>query len=820
MIEKIINWKLTRISNNEQFDAQVPGDITIDLFNAGKIVNPYVGMNHVQNRWVAREDFTYSAKFNLSQQQFDTESINIVFEGVDLFSDIYVNETLVGTTKNMFLKYEFDIKPYVNVGENSVKVAMHSTLNYMENIDTRDFFGVFNVQRLFIRKAQCHFGWDWAPDMPGYGIWGDVYLDIGNKCKISDVSYVAHNSGEVTLFSELNYNVRSRVDMHGNEIVGSCTKNANDYLLFMLENKPNSNEYTTKKIQVCGKKNFACFSVDDVQLWWPIGYGEQNMYRYKVELYRNEMLVDTKIGKLAFREVKLVEKPKADNLLGYEFYVNQKKVFVKGSNWVPIECFTGTVKDEKYRALIDKAQMQNINMLRVWGGGIYEKDIFYNLCDEKGILVWQDMMFACGDIPEDDADWVDNATKEIEYQVKRLRNHPSIVYWCGGNEKTGSYGLQISHGDYFVNYVVRGIVNHLDGTRPYAQQSPVSRTDVGNDLTSGESHFNSFERSLSDGILNYRKFICEKTPTFVSECAILGPCSVQSTKKIFPKDKLWPMNEVWVDRLMDNKYAAVIMCFAEREMYYVTTMYGKPTSLDDFVTKGMTVHAEMMRAEVEMARKNKSVTSGILNWMFSDIWPTCTWSIVDYYGEPKQVYYQLKRSYRPTLFSFVENADGTTSLFGVTDINDFDGKITFGVKEFDGTILWSNEQQVSISTNEVFTATVSTEKIDTANCFYFVHYCVDGNKISCVYSPDFWHRAKFESDYTYNINKVSSNKVELTVKANKFVKGLFVSLDNNCNYIYSDNYVDIEAGESVVITITAPNSIDETKISVSDFAKQ
>ena len=817
--QKLTNFNLIRNKTGEIFPSEVPGDITVDLYRAGVIKNPYFGFNHKDIGWIVKEDFDYISEFNVNDEIAKSESVRLVFDGIDLFSDVYLNGVFLGHTENMFLRYEFEVKNLLVEGVNTLKVCMKSTTNYMDNIDCKDYFGVFNVPRLFIRKAQCHFGWDWAPDICGFGIWGDVYLLGGSALRINDINVVADMDGNVSLFSELNYNVRDLRDNFGVIKHGFAVENRGDILKYYVSEEPFGKVYREVDVSVSGRKNFANFKFDNAKLWWPLGYGEHPLYNYKVQLIRDGKLIDEKCGRFAFRSVELEEKPRDYTSFNYCLKINGERIFVKGSNWVPIECFTGTVGDEKYRRLIDLAKDGNYNMLRVWGGGIYEKDIFYNLCDEFGIMVWQDVMLACGDIPEEDSAWVKNTVKEVDYQIRRLRNHPSIVYWCGGNEKTGSCGLQISKGDFFVDYTLQGLVRHLDKSRPFARQSPCSFTDVGNDWESGESHYNSFERSLTDGVLNYRTLVSEKIVPFLSECAIMGPNSIETNKKIYPEDKLWPINELWSDRLMDNPYAAVVMDFAHRQLYYIKEMFGEAKSLEEFTAKGMTVHAEMLRSEIEFARSNKGKTWGILNWMFSDIWPSGTWSVVDYFCEPKQAYYQMKRSYSPLLVSFTQNHDGETELIAVNDrLSRFSGKIIFGEKSFDGKIVYESELSVNIESNSIFKTMVNCS--NSFNTYLFAYYTDNNERKKTLYSPNFWREYKFTSNYSYRFEKVAADKARIVFKANEFAKGIFVSFKDNYNYTYSDNYIDLEKGDEKSIIVSSLNgSIVKEGMLITDFAE-
>ncbi len=817
------NWRLINAERKIDVAATVPGDVTADLYRANFIDDPYYGLNHKKIGWILQGDFTYETRFDIDDDLLHSEEVLLEFDGIDTFADIYLNGEHLAYTENMFLKYTFSVKGLLQEKDNVVKVCMRSTAKKMEEIDDKGYFGTFNTKRLFIRKAQCHFGWDWAPDLPGYGIYGGVRIKGVSASRINDVQYKAQNDGNVTFIATLNYNIRPWIDMNGNVISNIKTGGENDVLRYLLAKEPNKaldeTECSIADIKVVGARNFVNLKVENAQLWWPSGYGEQPLYAYKVQLVREGKVLSEKSGRLAFREVELVQKPTSLTTIGYQFKINDKEIFVKGSNWVPMECFTGLAKDEKYKRLIDIAKNGNMNMLRVWGGGVYEKDYFYDYCDETGMMVWQDFMFACADIPEDDAGFVENVKKELNYQIKRLRNHPSIVYWCGVNEKTGSYGLQISHGDFLTEIVFRGIVEHLDGTRPFSPQSPYSIGDIGNEIATGESHVCSFEPCLEKGVELYREILSDGVPSFVSECAIMGPCTLENLKKIFPEDKLWPMNEYWDDRLMDNPYAAVLMTFAKRQKLYAEKMYGDCKGVEDFICKGMTVHAETLRAEAEYARANKGKTWGFLNWMYSDIWPSGTWSIVDYYCEPKQVYYQLKRSYASVYATFVYGRDKKNALVIVNDgLVEKEVRYTYALKDFSGKVIWQCSGKTTVTNTDVFKEVI-TQSIGDEKTYLSVRYTVDGVEKTTVYSPVMWRGSQFKNEYEYTVEK-KDDTLLVTVTAKTFVKGVILRLSNNCAYDYSDNYFDLEAGERKTVTIYGTGSVNPDELIVTDFKKE
>ncbi len=814
------NWRVEH--DGKRLPAAVPGDVTLDLWHNGVVKNPYFGINHKELHWIINSDFTYETTFDLSDEIYDSEEITLTFDSIDTFADIYVNGKLLGHTEDMFLQYVFSIKELAKKQGNVLTVKLLSTGQVMDKIDDKGYFGTFNVKRLFIRKAQCHFGWDWAPDMPGYGICGDVYVQGVRKNRMKDSHYRAYNDGSVSLFAELTYTVRPQVDFNGKTIRESSPECREDILRYTLAKNPNEGlteeNSLVQTVKVTGKKNFCNFRVENPQLWYPIGYGEHPTYAYKIELIREGEVIDERAGKLAFREIKLNQQPYDESRMEYKLQINGKDIFVKGSNWIPAECFIGCIKDEKYERLISQAVEANYNMLRVWGGGIYEKDVFYDICDEKGIMVWQDLMFACADIPEDDPHFVELTRKEIEYQICRLRNHPSIVYWCGGNEKTGSYGLQICRGDYFVDVILRGLVAHFDDSRPYARQSPCSLTDVGNDRTSGESHAGSFESSLGTGIAEYRNNVSGSGVAFVSECAIMGPTSKEGFEKMFPADKLWPMNEYWDDRLMDNPYASILMTFAKRQEYYADSLYGGSDNIEQFIAKAMTVHAETMRAEIEFARSN-AACGGFMNWMYSDIWPSATWSVVDYYCEPKQVYYQMKRSYAPVLVTFVQNEEKQLCLYLINDSQSAVAtEITYGKKTLTGETVWSEKIAVAAEANGKVAVAVDKE-YSGENCYLFAEYELGGEKKSAVFSYGMWKDCCFDSKYTYTVAK-EGGRYAVKLKAEAFAKGITLRLPDNYKYTYSDNYIDLQAGEEAVVYIDGATDEEIKSLVVTDFAKE
>lgn len=809
------DWKIKLDKYN--LDAKVPGDVTIDFYNAGIISNPYIAENYKDAEWIGRKDFTYLKEFEISEEQEKNEVIKLCFKGIDLFADIYINDKLVGSTKNAFLGYNFNIKEFVKVGKNILRVEMKSTLNAMDTYDCKDYSSIFNVPRIFVRKPQCHFGWDWAPKICAYGIIDDVYLEFKSRFEIINNKVVADCRGNLRLETLLNYDNK---DLKGpkDEVLKKGEEMKDDKVVYYISKEPFGQEFDRYEIPMMGRKNFLALKKKDAKLWWPTGYGEQPLYNYRIELIRDNKIVDFLEGRFAFRSVEVREEPVKGNLVGMDFYINDVKIFLKGSNWVPPECFTGVMQDEKYRKMVKLAKNMNANILRVWGGGAYEKDVFFDTCDEEGVLVWQDFALACADIPEDEPIFINNFLDEVKYQIIRLRNHPSLIYWCGGNEKTGCYGNCITHGDFLVNNILYGIVMDMDGTRPYRRQSPHSFTDIGNNPNSGDSHHNNFEHCLLNGMATYRENLAKVIVPFVSECAVLGPSSAETLKKIFPEDKLWPINEMWDDRFMENPYSGLEdMAFPKREMIYAKYLFDEVNGFEDFIPKAMIAQAESLRAEAEFQRAFKEETGAFLNWMFDDIWPSGTWATVDYYLEPKEAYYKLKKAYAPRLVSFYQNKYKETVLFVDNQSREnYSTKIEIGIKKFSGEELFKEKIKVDVTPEKVFKKVLEIKDF-TEDTYLIAKYEENGVDKSMIYSPFMFAHQKFKSNFSYNVDIIDEKHIRVKIHTNEFVKSLFIHFVDNYKYTFSDNYLDIEKDDDAIVDIYSESIIDTAGIMFDAF---
>lgn len=767
-------WELDHQGN--RYLVQVPGDLLIDLYKNGQIEDPYYAENLHRARKYLEEEYIYRTKFFLSEID---NNVSIIFDGVDTYSEIYLNGHLLGKTENMFLQYRFLITDKVKVGENVVEVRMLPHNRFMD--EEYHGRGVFNTKRLQLRKAQCHFGWDWAPDLSGYGIWLPVRLEI-YKERLRDVWLRPSNDGNIHVYAEVEGN-------------GTLEIFVNDELY--------------REFTVANGDNELSFTVKEPELWWPNGYGEQKLYDYEIRYSVNGIMVDSQTGVFAFREITILEEDVGEGRTGFGFAVNGKRIFAQGSNWVPCSNQTGAIPDEEYETLLHYAKQAGYTMLRNWGGGVYEKEIFYNLCDRYGILVWQDMMFACQDAPIG-VNIEERIKPELEYQLKRIRKHPSVALICGGNEWSADNG----NGNDVVIALCEEYTKRFIPNLRFVPGSPFGKEtlELSNRL-SGDTHISCLDKCFdNDNFRDFRKYIDNNRSQFYSECTSIGCSRVRSLKKFIPEDKLWPINTVWETHFVKNPFIPnPELTFARREERLCKEFFGEATSVTDFAKKSMVVQGEMIAAEAEYARMNKHCY-GFMNWMFNDNWGCGTWALIDKYLELKVAYYYLKRAYKLLSVRYVYQ-NGELGLFVSNDsVEDFIGGFEYGVKKFDGTVLNSQFLSLHIYPGEVVRLEPILGKGD-----YLYANLGEGKDKTIFYLKPFDKRS-WTTDLSVNFVQTKENGIIVRIKANTFARCVFI--DYPKPLLCSDNYFDMEQGEERDVYIEGIGKDDFSLLSVKTFADE
>jgi len=822
-------WKLKGFAQNEGeaqvagqavfsdwIPAQVPGDVHVDLMAAGQLDEMYFSDNIAKNKWTLEKEWWYSREINVTEA--DLEAVTeLVFKGIDTVAKVYLNGEKLGHTDNMFLEYRFDVSGKLKIdAPNLLQVCIEPIVVVMKEHDAEPYFACFNDHRIFMRKAQCHFGWDWAPDCPGTGIWDSVSLESYEKVCFDGINLNTSCNGAVSFFVSLSGEIQKLDD------VGMD--------LQLTVKDPAGNPIADECWAVSGIKNFRNVFVENPQLWWPNGMGEQPLYTYELNLVKDEVVIDTRAGRFGIREVELEEPALGPDKMGFGFRVNGELCFSKGANWVPLDSFTGAVPDSKYEHMLGLAKSANFNMMRVWGGGIYEKDIFYDLCDELGLMVWQDFMFACGDVP-DNHDWfVENVRKEVEYQVKRLRTHTSLVYWVGGNEKSGDFFRKlVNYGDSLFDEIIPGICETLDPFRPFRRGSPFAYVDSGNHPKSGDAHLSALASTFSKeskGFFDYRNCVNSIDTSFNSEFAIQGPGRLQSFEKFMPEEHYWPIDDLWNYRITYNPYDDHdTRTFAEKQLALTQAFFGDPKDHAEFIKYGMMVHAEAMWDEMFGYRTKRPINSGSMFWMFSDPWPTGSWSVVDWYGLPKAAYYASKRASRPLQIGWKNRAD--ESGWELVACNDtlaaYEGMLFFGEETLAGESKWSKELSVSVPAN----ASTVLAGIDNAafsgavDVFLHAELACGDEVRNDVFFPNFWKEMPWPDpklEITH-IRCLEEGVVDVEIKAESFARcvhfeGINEGYADGVAVTVGDAYFDLRAGETRTIRLesAAPIATDGIKL--------
>lgn len=794
------DWQVCDANSSEKsYPATVPGDIHNDLLKAGVIEDPYYADNSKKCSWVVEKDWKYSKTFKVEKLEDVTD---LVFNGIDTISTIYLNGKEIAKTDNMFMQFRINVSDTIKIGENKLEVVIHSIRKELEKYPSENYFGCFNVPRIFVRKAQCHFSWDWAPDFPATGIWQDVYLETRHDTYIHDYKIKTELDGNVTFFVNM---PESSEILKAREIE--------------IEVDGRVYHYDTT-----AQKNFFTIQIENPKLWWPRFLGDQPLYDYKIKLFSDGEFCDEKSGKFGIRTVRLEQKPKK-NPDGFtcQLLINETPVFLKGANWVPLDVMAGTITNERYEKAINLAYEANFSMLRVWGGGIYENDIFYELCDKLGILVWQDFAYACADVPDNNFDFINRSIAEAEYQVYRLRNHPSLVIFCGGNEKTGSHGFNKKYGDKLIYYYIRGLVDHLDGTRPYFPSSPWGYGDIGNTQSSGDSHVNSYQKSLKSkrepnniGIENFRDLLKTYDPSLASEIAVQGAPLLSSLKKYIPKKDLWPIGDMYNLHFMRNPYDGTEKFFTQIQQEVATAFFGKIEGLEDFCKKSSTVHSELARADLEHHKAIIGRCSGTMTWMFDDTWPSGAWSVLDYYLMPMPAYYALKRAYTPQNLIITKTMKGY-ELFVVNETQkEFEYSVKAGICDLCGNAYGEEKEFTgTLGAYSSISLFVFPEDVPKNN-FMYAKGEIGGKIYQTSMFGTLWKEIEWVEPELGVSYKAVDGGVEAIFTAKNFARCVNLAVLDRDDLIYSDNYFDMLPNSKKTVLIKGKD-IDLNSVKVRNW---
>jgi len=814
MIELNDDWKFRDNSQEKWMDAHVPGCVHTDLIRNQVIEDPFYRLNEHDVQWVDKKDWIYETEMEVPASLLEKARVALEFQGLDTHADVFLNGEKILEADNMFREWSVEVKKVLKPGSNTLRIYFHSPIkvglgkydNYPHRVessgnDLAEIGQVTDGKKVspHIRKAQCHFGWDWGPRLVTSGIWKPIILKAWDQARILNLQIVQESLNDQRAELVARFEIDSESDGPVDLKIGVGGKEIKSTRMEL------SKGIHTYEVP---------FPIEDPQRWWTNGLGEAHLYQISaiLDAGNGTQEVNHRIGLRTLEVVR--EKDEGGSSL--YFKLNGHPVFMKGANWIPADAFLDRVSPEKYEKLILTAKASNFNMLRIWGGGIYEKDIFYDLCDQHGILVWQDFMFACNMYPGH-PEFLESVGREADDNIRRLRNHPSIALWCGNNEilsawwrwgwkeaietedPAGAVAQWQAYKGIFLDVLPEAVAQN-DPDRFYWASSPQSGDTIPEDLANGDSHYwgvwwgkESFER--------YHTYLAR----FMSEYGFQSFPEFRTVKTYASEGDYDIYSEVMKSHQRSSIGNETIETYMLRD-------YKKPKDFESYLYMSHVLQAEGVKKAMEGHRIAMPYTMGSLYWQINDCWPVASWSSTDYYVNWKALQYFSKKAFSEVLVAPREE-EGSLKVHVVSDrLKPTQATLSLRLMDFSGSILWSEEKQLELPANSSqiqFQKSIPTllsghpknevvlevklmeeESLLSSNLFYFAPV-----KDMDLPSPDL---------------KISSEKEEggykLTLSTDVLAKNVYLSMDEEG--FFSDNYFDLLPGENCSIHLQGTLSED------------
>ena len=805
-------WKFRQARLTNWYPATVPGVVHTDLLQNKIIEDPFFRLNERGLQWIDKEDWVYETCFTLAAGMMRKENMELVFEGLDTYADVYLNDECILKADNMFRRWSIPIRQYIREENNILKVYFHSPIKidvpkwdalpyqYPASNDQSENGGLFNKKiSIFARKAGYHYGWDWGPRLVTSGIWRPVYIRAWSDLRINDVFIEQKEVGAGRAVIAGHVELDADKDMDG--VLVTITDEVTGRVLgeWQADLKRGTNRVTVD------------FVLHKPKLWWSNGLGEPFLYRFRTDIIAGGELLDSKTERVGIRSLKVVHQPDKD---GHTFYIelNGRPVFAKGANYIPSDNFLPRVTPENYKKTILDAAGVNMNMLRVWGGGIYENDVFYDLCDEYGIMIWQDFMFACSMYPAEGA-LLDNIHQEAVDNVKRLRNHACIALWCGNNEcqdawlgwgwkreierQNKEYADKI-WAQYRQQYHVTlpGVVREYAPGTFYWPSSPFAFEGEMSGTTDGDRHY----WSVWHGKAPISDYDSEKS-RFFSEYGFQSFPEFESVKRYAPYPEDWDIrSEVMMSHQRGGDHANELI------ETYLLNEYKKPRDFRAFLYMNHVLQGDAIKTAIESHRRQMPYNMGTLIWQHNDCWPVASWASRDYYGRWKAQHYYVRKAYDDILISPVVEGDDL-KVYAVSDrLENTSGRLQLQVCQFDGTVVHHWDKSVGISGNDsrvCFSAPLAKllEGANRGTVYVRVDYT---DKSGRVYHNNYCLGKQKDMDYPKVDLQTEVRSIEggyeVTVSADKFARAVCLSVADN-ESVYSDNYFDVQPKSSVQVQV-------------------
>jgi beta-mannosidase len=785
-MEARVNPKLVGAS----FAAEVPGDVHTDLQRLGLIENPHLGLNEFKTQWIGRCEWEYKTTFEVH----DLATFNqLEFGGLDTIAEVYLNGKPILSAKDMHLKYQVDVNGLLRKGANELTVVFASQEDWAEAQEKKvgKYPNAYSDPTNQIRKMACNYGWDWGPTLVTAGIWRPIQLVQWDKARIDGLVInptVDEGIPTILISGELlgSADCKVQIKRHGE---------------------------TLETINASGASFEGRVSIAGLDLWWPVGYGDQPLYEFEIELIDSEgSVLETIQKRLGFRRVELVSEPDSHGT-SFEIRINGQRIWARGANWIPDHTSLNEVTPERYRKRIQDARDANMNLLRIWGGGIFETEDFYNVCDELGILVWQDFLFACAAYPEDE---VNSALVEQEaiQAVTRLSSHCSLVLWNGSNENIWGYFdwdwqkplAGRSWGQGYYQEIIPAVIAKLDPTRPYQPSSPWSGTMEihPNDPNHGTAHlWEPWNRQ------DYPTYL-DEVPRFVTEYGYQSPASYSTLKKAIGESELWEDSEGMkahqkafigkekLHRGLDLRFPGLTRNFDA--WHYLTQLE----------------HSRALNLGIRHLRSHHDVSAGSVIWQLNDCWPVVSWSMIDFEGKRKPAWHVVRRAYAPQIVSF-SNQEGVTQAVLVNDgLENWSADLRIYKADLSGKseLIEQTQHEVETGSHQLVKINLDLAELDPTTQFLVADA---GGDRSLLFLNEDSALAYEPVKFQIGLSKAPEG-IAITIKAESLLRELCIFVDRiDDGAEISDAAVTLLDGETItlIVTTSQPELFTEAAIKLA-----
>lgn len=817
-------WEFSQAGSNEWMSARVPGTVHQDLLDHGRLPDPFYGMNEQKVQWVEKEDWLYRTVFTVTADQLKSDAAWLTFEGLDTYADVYLNGSLLLKADNMFVGHKLAVKDVLREGENRLMIRFRSPVE--ETAPQWDTDG-FNYpadndhsekrMSVYTRKAPYSYGWDWGIRLATSGIWRPVKLTFCNGAAIDDF-FVRQQ--EVT---EQVAKVDNQLEINN---VTSTPKEAQVKVVYAYGEQADT--LTRTVVLQPGKNSLSMPAwIEKPHLWMPNGWGDPALYTFTATVSVDGKEVASREEAIGLRSIRVVMEDDKDGKSFY-FEVNGKPMFAKGSNYIPGDALLPNMTGERYARLFEDIRAANMNMVRVWGGGIYEDDRFYEEADRNGILVWQDFIFACTTYPHDPT-FLKRVSEEAVYNMRRLRNHASLAMWCGNNEIYEGmryWGWK----DKYSPVVWKEMTEGYDVLFRQLLPELVEANDPGRFYMHGSPYEANWGRPESWKIAdshNWGTWYGQKSfesldteiPRFMSEYGFQAFPEMK-TIRMFASPEDYELESP----VMNAHQKASIGNFLIKKT--MALYYKVPEKFEDLIYAGLILQGQGMRHGIEAHRRHRPYCMGSLPWQLNDSWPVVSWSSIDYYGNWKAMHYQIRRAFAPVLVDAIKEGNNLSYYIMSDRLTDEELTLNLELMDFNGKVY--RKQKVDgllpANTSKLFYQEPVEQALagrDSATTF--MHMVVKSKKGE-VLSDEIYYFAHPKDQLLPKTPlqwqvKQKKGYCEVTVKADKLARDIFIEVPVQ-GVRFSDNFFDLLPGQKKKVIITSPDakSLDHLQVTVHQLS--